>query len=251
MATQAPCENEDKATDNISDRAGEQDKARQQENRHKAGEARWMLIGECQMVVLSQKAAWPLIPDLSDDEKIEAAWTKLQQMIERGEATLAANLMVRGEPGEKLVAESFHELRYATEFQPPELPDSTHMEKSVDHLKNWPYVGITPTAFETRNVGTRLELTGTVSQDGQWISVETDPSHVRFLRFEKIDAGVLASGEHLSVEQPHFSTLRNVVALQIRAGQRILLGVHKIPTDEDNMEFFFLRVRTQRTGKAP
>jgi hypothetical protein len=39
--------------------------------------------------------------------------------------------------------------------------------------------------------------------------------------------------------------------MHIRAGQWLLLGMHKIPEDEKNMEFFFLRVRPQWTGKAP
>ena len=52
-----------------------------------AGEQRWNVLAECQMVVLPQKVAWAMMPDLSDDDKIEGAWTKIQQMIEHGEAT--------------------------------------------------------------------------------------------------------------------------------------------------------------------
>lgn len=217
---------------------------------NKPGEGRWNVIAECQMVVLPQKAAWPLIPDLSDDDKIEAAWTKVQQMIERDEATLVANLAIRGEAGVKMVAQSVEEVRYATEFTPPQLPERIPKEKPLEFLKNWPHVGITPTAFETRNVGATLELKATVSNDGQWISMEVQPAHVRLLRFVKIEAGILPSGERLSVEQPYFSSLRNTLTMHVRAGQRVLLGMHKIPTEENNLELFFLRVRVQRTGDA-
>ena len=75
-------------------------------------------------------------------------------------------------------------------------------------------------------------------------------SNVRFLEFGKIDGGVLSSGEHLAVEQPYFSVLRDTLAMHLRAGQRVLLGVHKVPTEEDKMELFVLMIRTQPIGDA-
>jgi hypothetical protein len=215
------------------------------------GEQRWNLISECQMIVLPQKVAWAMVPDLSDDEKIEAAWAKIQQMIDRGEATLVANLSVRSEPGARAVAESIEELRYAVEFTPPILPDSLPKDlKASVALKSWPLVGITPTAFETRNIGATMELEATASNDGQWVSVAVVPQHVRFLRFTKTDAGVLASGEHLNVEQPYFSTMKSTISMHLRSGQRVMLGMHKVPDDDNKVELFFFRVRTQQTGKA-
>jgi hypothetical protein len=101
-----------------------------------------------------------------------------------------------------LLAESTLEVRYGVEFTPPQLPESIPKVGAAEFIKNWPIVGVTPTAFETRNFGETLQLTATVSRDGQWISMEVVPMHVRFLRFVKIDAGILPSGAHLSVEQP-------------------------------------------------
>src|ERR1700734_1693755 len=66
------------------------------------------------------------------------------------------------------------------------------LDKGADYLKQWPLVGIPPTAFETRNVGTTLELEPTASNDGQWISLNVVAQHVRLLRMAKIDVGVLA-----------------------------------------------------------
>lgn len=216
-----------------------------------AGEHQWNILAECQMVVLPQKVAWALMPDLSDDEKIEAAWMKIQQMIEHDEATLVAALSVRSESGTKVVAESIQELRYATEFTPPQLPTSVPKDvKPGDALKNWPHVGIVPTAFETRNIGATMEMEATASRDGQWVALTVIPQHVRFLRFNKTDAGVLASGEHLSVEQPYFSTMKGTLSMQLHSGQRVLLGMHKLPEEENKVELFFFRVRTQPTGQA-
>lgn len=210
----------------------------------------WEVIADCQMVLLPQKAALPLIPDLSDDAKIEAAFATLQQMIAKGEATLAANLVVRGLGDRPLASETTEEMRYPTEFNPPELPGEIPKEKPTEFLKAWPVVGITPTAFETRKIGAMLALTASVSLDGQWIAAEVVPQHVRFLRNSKYDGGVLASGEHLSVEQPLFTTLKNTCFLRVHAGQRLLVGIHKVPGEENTMELFFLRIRTQRPVAA-
>lgn len=223
----------------------------QDASQSKPGEPRWNLLAECQMVVLPQKVAWAMMPDLNDDDKIETAWTKIQQMIEHGEATLAANLSTRAEPGVKAVAESIEEVRYPTEFTPPQLPESVPKDvKAGEALKNWPHVGITPTHFETRNVGATLELEATPSTDGQWVAVSVVPQHVRLLRYTKTDAGVLASGVHISVEQPYFSSLKSTLSMHIHSGQRILLGMHKLPSDETSVELFLFRVRTQLTGNT-
>lgn len=211
-------------------------------------EVRWSLSAECQMIVLPQKLALPLIAELNDDAKIEAAWATAQQMIGKGEATLVANLILKGEAGKTLLSESVEELRYAVEFDPPQLPQDVPKEKIAETLKNWPVIGITPTAFETRKMGATLELNATVSDDGEWISADVTPQHVRLLRFAKYDAGTMPSGEHLSVEQPQFLTLANRLKMHLRAGQRMLVGVHKLPGNEDKMELFILRVSARQTG---
>ncbi len=212
--------------------------------------ARWSLSAECQMIVLPQKLALPLIAELNDDTKVEAAWTTAQQMIARGDATLVANLILKGEAGKLLLSSSVEEVRYPTEFDPPHLPQNVPKEKLVEVLKNWPLVGITPTAFETRHVGATLELNATVSDDGAWISAEVTPQHVRLLRMDRFDAGTMPSGEHLTVEQPQFLSLKNSLKMHLRLGQRTLVGVHKLPGEESKMELFLLRITAQKTGGA-
>ena len=207
-----------------------------------AKERHWNFTAECQMIVLPQKAALPLLPELLDETKIAGAWEKLQQMILAGEAELASNLVVNFRDGERPVAASIEELRYATEFDPPQLPTAATHDPAI--LKAWPAVGITPTSFETRNVGTSFEVeTWVEDAAGQWIQVKAVPMHVRFLRWNKIDAGKLANGDRLFVEQPIFHTMSNTSALFVKNGQRILLGVHKILDQAEKIELFLMRVQ--------
>ncbi len=51
-----------------------------------ASGAKWRVFAECRMVVLSQKAAMPLIVEFGDEKKAEGAWEKVTQMLDSREA---------------------------------------------------------------------------------------------------------------------------------------------------------------------
>jgi len=209
-----------------------------------ANEHKWKITAECQMVVLPQKAALPLLPGLLDETRIDSAYEKLQQMIAAGEAELASHLVLNCRDDEPSTSESIEELKYPTDFSPPHLPENAPENPAI--LKDWPAVAITPTNFETRNVGTMLELEAWVVDAARLnLEVKVVPQHVRFLRWAKTDAGKLANGERLFVEQPIFHTMKNTSNLFLRNGQRVLLGVHKVPEQGDKMEFFLLRVEAR------
>src|SRR5687768_10975944 len=64
---------------------------------------RWVVIGECQMVILPQKEALSLLPDLLDEKKIEAAYAQVQTMIQAGRATQVAKLVARSQESKREV----------------------------------------------------------------------------------------------------------------------------------------------------
>lgn len=209
---------------------------------------RWNATAECQMVTLPQQAALALLPELNDDARIESAFARLQAMIEKGEAQLAANLLAKGRDGEKCNAESIEEMRYPTSFDPPKLPDKLPNEKPVEFLKAWPLVAAKPIEFETRNVGTAAEFEARVAADGKWIDVSVVATHVRFLRWTKFEIGVMPTGQHLTAEQPCFHTIRNTSLLRLRNGQRVLLGFHKLPEPAATFELILLRVSAAKAN---
>ncbi len=207
----------------------------------RADQPRWNVVAECQMVTLPQKAALALLPELNEDAKIEAAFAKLQAMIERKEATLVAALIAKATDGERAVVESMEEKRYASAYAPPQLPPPTAADKP-DLLKAWPLVGITPTDFESRNLGVTLEVEPKVLEGGRVLSVNVVPIHARLLRWERFEAGKLPNGEHLAIEQPQFGVAKDNCTLLLRNGQRVLLGVHKVPDAADTLELFLFKV---------
>ncbi|HEV7403655.1 MAG TPA: hypothetical protein VGO11_12035 [Chthoniobacteraceae bacterium] len=111
-----------------------------------------LVTAECQMVVVSPKLALTLIPELSDDVKIVTAWPRLQQMVGRGEATLSARLFGKGTTDKAFTVQTIEEVRYATLFDPPQLPESffetpaptVRAPESLDVLKHWPAVAAMP-----------------------------------------------------------------------------------------------------------
>jgi hypothetical protein len=113
----------------------------------------------------------------------------------------------------------------------------------MEMLKNWPHVGITPTTFETRRVGQTLLLDVHRTKDGQAVICDAKVHDVRLERYTKIDAGRLANGERLFVEQPVFSDMFNNAQFLLQSGRPKLLGVHRLVGEKEGLfEFFVLTV---------
>src|SRR4029078_9579101 len=126
---------------------------------------------------------------------------------------------------EKGTSETVEELRYGTEYDPPNLPQN--VPENVEVVKKWPDVGVTTTAFETRNVGAKLQVEPVVSADGTLL-VTCSAEHVRFLRWEKVDWRKLADGKRLFVEQPVFHPMKDSGTFALNNGKRVVIGSHKV-----------------------
>lgn len=210
------------------------------------------LTAECQIVTLPQKAALKLLPDLLDEHKINAAYDRLQAMLASGEADLVGNPVVKTQEHEKGYSESADEFKYPTEFDPCPMPDPLKIPKAdlAEVVKNWPVWGATPTAFEVRNLGAALEFKPVShSLDGRYFEVEVTAKDTRFLGWYHAPAGTTAAGLVLSVDQPHFYSLKNTTTLRVENGGRYFLGIHKVPDDKALMEVFLLRVSWKKVPK--
>ena len=213
------------------------------------GEPRWIITAECRMILVPAKGALALIEELSDEATIDATWKRVQERIERGEIESVAAVVARGVEDENLEAQTGEHLRYPTEFDPPQLPQKVPEEKPAEFLKAWPVVGVTPTAYESRHIGQALKVSASVTPDGEWIDATVSAQHERLVRWVKYDAGRLADGERISVEQPIFHTMKNTGRMYLRNGQRLLLGVHKAADPEVKAyELFVLRVVATPAG---
>jgi beta-lactamase regulating signal transducer with metallopeptidase domain len=136
--------------------------------------------------------------------------------------------------GQRAVIEIIREVRYATEFE--------RDEKGVD--------GLTPTAFETRNVGVTLEAEPTVNFDGQTVDVLLVPQIVELTGYIRVRTGAPvpidpdpnkkgftglldAALPKDMVVQPIFSTRKVSTSVSLRSGQTLVLGGLKQATSSE------------------
>lgn len=129
--------------------------------------------------------------ELMDDEKATDTDTALRarvaELIKKGNAKLVDMHMLTVPDGQKATSESIREFIYPTEYEPPEIPNEIHLHApggTQGKMTSKDFAtGPTPTAFETRNLGTTLEIEASVTPNGRSISLRFAPETVYFVEF--------------------------------------------------------------------
>ncbi len=146
--------------------------------------------------------------------------------------------------GSKAVINIVREFRYPTEFDPPQIPQSTDtVSGSALTAQGFTTSGVitptTPTAFETRNTGVTLDVTPVVGPDNYTIDLELSPEVVDFEGFinygtpiRGIDPGDLSNlftprvqvVTNNVINQPVFNTRKVTTNVTIWDGMTVALG---------------------------
>ncbi|GHC52728.1 Amuc_1098 family type IV pilus outer membrane protein [Roseibacillus persicicus] len=151
--------------------------------------------------------------------------------------------------GQQAIVESTRELIYPTEYEPPELPNSVgatlidiNTGIETDAGSSFSATPSHPTAFETRKLGTFLEVQPTVSADRTYADLAFNLNIEEFLGFinygEPIqggsstpDFGIIGAGSSISGEvtsndilMPLFNVVRLNTNISVGTGETILLG---------------------------
>jgi len=196
-------------------------------------------------------------------------YAKVVAMVAKKEAKQEALLLLRAKSGQKATAESISEQIYPTEFEPPSHPEAVGAsfiarkgpdEKNADGttkkepvqtpnaaaLADAPPASelsglmspVTPTAFETRNVGDTLEIEPILSEDNRVVDLRLVPERVT-------RTGDSISGQGLTrCEMPVFETQRLSTSATLEVGKPFLLGtvnrppVSKVDADSTNRIWF-------------
>ncbi|MEO5916185.1 MAG: Amuc_1098 family type IV pilus outer membrane protein [Luteolibacter sp.] len=184
------------------------------------------------------------------------------QMIMRGLAQKkGTDLMtapsVTAKSGQKATIEIIREFIYPTEYEPPELPNSTGSTVSGGLLggggfgggggSSFPVTPATPTAFDTRNTGVTLEIEPTIAENDFVIDLRFVPEIVEFEGFINYGSPIQspstdALGNPVTsiitenrIEMPVFSARRVNTALTIYDGYTVAVG-GLIREDVQNIE---------------
>ena len=156
-------------------------------------------------------------------------YARLREMLASGKARLERLVVLRTKSGQRAVAESIDELRYASEFRPPQKPDQPAAADKGDKPapKTPPAApaaetAIVPVTFETRNVGDTLELEPVLGPDGVTIDLNLVPQSVRYV-------GDHADGGPHPVKTPLFETSKITTSVTVRDGEPYFLGTLNPP----------------------
>lgn len=98
-----------------------------------------------------------------------------QEKIRKGKAAIIETAMVTCRSGQRARASSGSEYIYPTEYDPPEIPNKVKLSGGAKA----PETGVNPTAFETRHVGTTLEVDSVLGPDNVSIDLNLAPEVVR------------------------------------------------------------------------
>lgn len=165
-----------------------------------------------------------------------ADWRKaIEKLVKESKGKVTGSISITTKSGQRASAESVKELTYATEFDPAKgrAANAPNAPKSITGT-DVP----TPTAFEMRPVGIRLEVEPTVSPDGKIIDLNIAPEVT-----EKVDEIVhqqvpLGANEVLAtIKQPAFHTMKATTSVTVADGSSVLAAVlipHAEKGDNDN-----------------
>ena len=174
------------------------------------------------------------------------------QMIMRGLAQKkGTDLMtapsVTAKSGQKATIEIIREFIYPTEYEPPQIPQSTGQSNGNggggggiisggSSNGSFPVTPATPTAFQTRNTGVTLEIEPTISQNDFVIDLRFVPEIVEFEGFVNYGSPIQTTSQDAMgnpvtnvltenrIEMPVFSTRRVNTQLTIYDNYTIAVG---------------------------
>ena len=121
---------------------------------------------------------------ITNDTQLRA---RLTELVKKKEASIMETQILQAPDGQKATAESIEEYIYPTEYEPAELPNEITVEgeDGAQKVNTRDFAtGPTPTAFETRNLGTTLEIEPTLQKDGRTVMLRFAPEIVHHVKNE-------------------------------------------------------------------
>ena len=137
--------------------------------------------------------------------------------------------------------ESVEELIYPTEYEPATLPDNIHVkdeeaaEKAKVKVRDLA-TGPTPTAFDTRNVGSTLEIEPKLSSDHKTIDLRLVPEIVYHVGNE-VWAEWKGKHGNSPVQMPTFYAIRLNTSITLAEGHYMLAGALSPKSKEGGPDF--------------
>ncbi len=149
-------------------------------------------------------------------------------LVQGGKASILETMLCTARSGQKATTESIEEFIYPTEYEPATLPENAQVNKKDDanaakSVRRDPATGPTPTAFDTRNLGSTLEIEPTLNEDGSIIDLRFVPEIVYHVGNE-IWAEWKGKHGNSPVQMPKFYVLRINTSVTLADGKPMLVA---------------------------
>jgi len=136
-------------------------------------------------------------------------------------------------------SEILQELRYPTEFEPPQTPQNFGGATTKPKRPAKDGFATMPNAFETRNLGLSLDVNCLVQSPGL-ISLKFGATYVWLERFHSA-VSIETKKKYGIWDQPEFRTVRVQTSLAVKSGEWDLVNVSRSGTAQEQMLLLLLR----------
>lgn len=206
---------------------------------HEEEEVPALIIQSIELIEVPLPEATRLLFDenlISNSPKLRE---ELRTMIKDGKASVYDTLAHVSSSSEKSTSESIQEMTYATEYEPPELPNSILIpEKAQAQPDLMRAIGLlktaaTPTAFEPRNVGSSMESKCVLNDDGTSVNITLAPEWVKFHRWIRYNPEKDVLGNQSDIRLPIFGVIRlsiGEITIPLEAPQ--FIGLLSVPSKD-------------------
>jgi hypothetical protein len=166
---------------------------------------------------------------------------RVAELIKEGKASVLETMVCTARSGQKATSESIQEFIYPTEYDSAELPEKVEVDgkasggASLQGRRDLA-VGPTPNAFDTRNIGSTLEIEPTIGVDSRIIDLRFLPEIVYHVGNE-VWAEWKGQQGNAHVQMPKFYKLSLNTSLTLIAGQPVLAGALSPKDDEGKTDF--------------
>lgn len=150
----------------------------------------------------------------------------LLQMAKDKKAKLIDTQTVTSRSGERATAESVYEYIYPTEYEPRNI-----IAKTKNNITSETTYEPIATAFETRNVGSILEVEPIIGEDGKTIDITFRPEITKLIGHSEWESNL--NKQSTPIKMPTFNTQRFNTSLTMIKGQFHMAGAFN-PLDEEN-----------------
>lgn len=151
---------------------------------------------------------------------------EVQKLVVAGKATVVETMLCTCRSGQKATTESIQEMIYPTEYEPSQVSAETDTTAQGVQVKPSDAVnatGPTPTAFETRNVGSTLEIEPTLGEGNKLIDLRMVPELV-YHHGDKIISVWKSEQGDASIKMPLFYSMRLNTSVTMMDGQTLLVA---------------------------